>query len=253
MLSSKLVSAIAATCISAAASVSAGVVWKSKSTDAKGGSAERTIQISGQRMRIDDSPQSTTILRLDKGLMWSLDPQASTYRELTFAEMGAAMDEMQKALADMPPEQRAMVEKLMGGKRATDLALKITPTGETKTIADHACTVYKMEAGPLNATFCAAKDLKPSAEATAFYEALGDTIGKTPGLEAIRAQADAYKQIDGVPLEEVIVIKVAGHETRQAYTFVSYETADVPASAFEIPSAFKKIDSGLPKKGALAK
>jgi len=69
-----------------------------------------TIWLSGMmKTMMGKKPiESTTIVRLDKEVIWNLDPKKKTYTEMTFAELREQMQkaavEMEEAEAEQPPE-----------------------------------------------------------------------------------------------------------------------------------------------------
>lgn len=89
---------------------------------------------------------AVTIFRLDKELLWMLNPEKKTYSEMTFAEMekmvNKGMEQMaavKEQMKNMPEEQRKMMEKMMGGG---DQAVEVKATSETKSISGRKCKKY---------------------------------------------------------------------------------------------------------------
>ena len=107
-----------------------------------------TTTISGDKERNDSemktkvlisSPTVKTIdiMRLDKEVVWNLDPKKQTYTEMTFAEMRALMD---SASAQM----QAMAQESKERKHNEDVEVsppqfKVERTGNKATIAGYAC------------------------------------------------------------------------------------------------------------------
>src|SRR5919197_5550213 len=97
---------------------------------------------------------NATIVRLDKELIISVNNEKREYSQMTFAELETkmkevrskvdiAMQEMQKKMADMPPERRKIIEQMMGknlGLGSGGGKLEVKKTGESKTISGYACT-----------------------------------------------------------------------------------------------------------------
>jgi hypothetical protein len=78
----------------------------------------------GMRMehKMDNKTQ-VIIFRNDKKTFWIINPEEKSYTELTKndmrqfrSQMDDAMQKLQEQMKDMPPEQRAMMEKMMQGK-----------------------------------------------------------------------------------------------------------------------------------------
>lgn len=109
-----------------ASSAYAGVILKSESKiyGSQRINAQTTLYLERDRMRMettdDTGEKEVVIFRKDKQLFWVIDPKKGTYTEITKAQlrqMKRQMDEykreMEAAMKNMPPEQRAMVEQMM--------------------------------------------------------------------------------------------------------------------------------------------
>lgn len=71
----------------------------------------------------ETNKEDIIIYRKDRDVFWVIDNKEKTYTELTRndikkmkSQMDDAMKKMEKELENMPPEQRAMIEKMMKGK-----------------------------------------------------------------------------------------------------------------------------------------
>jgi hypothetical protein len=95
------------------------------------------------------------IFRADRDVMWFVDHEDKTYRQIDraaieafAAKMNEAMTKMKAQLAGLPPEQRAMVEKnlpaMMPGATAKPAPkVEYRKTAETKSISGFDCTKYE--------------------------------------------------------------------------------------------------------------
>ncbi|UCE20230.1 MAG: hypothetical protein JSV84_07815 [Gemmatimonadota bacterium] len=106
---------------------------------------------------VDLGEDEITIVRMDKELVWDIRVEDSTYTEMTFAQMekmseegkkqmAAARVEMEQQMKDMSPEERAMVEKMMGSQMSKMLGggdetgeLILERTGKKEKISGHDC------------------------------------------------------------------------------------------------------------------
>ena len=87
-------------------------------------------------------------------VIYNVNPQDKTYIELDRASMkrmadqiNPALKQMQEQLAKMPPEQRAQMEKMMGGRMAglmNDAPPEIRKTDRAGKAAGHACTYVEV-------------------------------------------------------------------------------------------------------------
>ena len=97
----------------------------------------------------------------------------------------------------------------------------------------------------VHSTVCAAKDLKLPDEARQFYAEMVETLSKTSGLETLRAQSDAYRKLEGVPVEDTTVYEGPMGKQTQSYTLISFQSQDLKDGEFEVPDGLKKIESGV--------
>ncbi|MGB8657799.1 MAG: hypothetical protein WCE90_08445 [Candidatus Zixiibacteriota bacterium] len=79
--------------------------------------------------------EATSITRLDKELIWSLDPDKKTYTELTFEQMKKMMESMSGLLTTNPMKADSLRKAM--AKLSTEV--DVNKTGEKKTIAGLDC------------------------------------------------------------------------------------------------------------------
>ena len=239
----------------------AGVVMKftahGTGDDAKPMSGSMEMQ--GDSVRVDNEG-TTMIFRGDKQVVWVIPAGSDSYMEMTkdsmkqaAAGMDAAMAAMKDQLANMPPEQRAMVEKMMA-QRAQPAAAPapvsetLKPTGKTETIAGHATTAYDSYQGAerVRESWVAdwkvfdltAADMRPLEEMADFMSALAPGMAKRmdTGFAAHYSGKDA---LPGVPLR-VVAFSKTGDWTHE---ITSLQRQDVAAARFEVPAGLTKEDA----------
>jgi hypothetical protein len=116
----------------------------------------------GGRMRTENGGQGEGGVAIFKDqAMYVLNPQGKSYRKIDKAtvdqlstQLAQARKQMEAAMQNMPPERRAMMEKMMGqmggaGGAATAQAPKrvLKNTGRTETVAGIKCTVWEASVG----------------------------------------------------------------------------------------------------------
>ncbi|MFC1496282.1 hypothetical protein ACFL52_02585, partial [Candidatus Margulisiibacteriota bacterium] len=108
-----------------------------------------TNYVNNKNFRIDikgDEANQSMIYNSATGVYWVFDHNQKTYRELTKADIIKAKKQMEAQLKNVPPQQRAMMEKMMQGKMGGDLAtpqITYNKTG-TKKAGKWNCTVYSV-------------------------------------------------------------------------------------------------------------
>jgi hypothetical protein len=237
----------------------AGIVIEGELIPSDGGSGTGSfVAVSDGKARTEsvvNGQKMTMIYRGDKDLFWILDNSAGTYREVTRADMrkmmeqvGKAMQQMKEQMAALPPEQRKMMEKMMGGQlRAFDRkevppAIDYVKIGDGGDVAGWSTIKYK---GTLDGTKVSEVWVAPAAVARVgsaemktlenmmsfFREIVGKfgggsltTIGPVGGL-------------DGVPIK---VVTYSNGTPVSTYAVTSIAQKDLPASEFEVPAGYTK-------------
>ena len=238
--------------IAAAAAWAQGVYWESTMTGTgMEPKASKMYYMPRMFKHVDVSTGEAMIVRLDKQMMYRVDPKDKTYSEITFADMeakmkkaGATMDakmeEMQKRLASLPPEQRKMIEDRMGGLamgNMKDAKFDVTKTGEKKEVSGYGCTKYDVTRdGKEFMTMWVTKDVhdfdamrKDFEEYGKMMSAMNEMMGK--GMIA------AMQKIDGFPMQT----EISGMTT----VVTKVERQSTPVSEFDVPAGYTKMKSTM--------
>jgi len=189
------------------------------------------------------------IIRMDQQMMYTVNPKEKTYTEMTFAEMeqrmkqmsakmDAQMAQMEESMKKMPPEQRKMMEGMMGskmGKKGGDVVL--AHTGETKKVSGLTCTKFMAKEGDkVLMTLWATKEVRGFESLRKDYEALTQRMmSMNPGF--MKGLMDAMRQVDGFPMETEW-----GGITMQV---TKVEPRSTSASEFAVPAGYKKTASPM--------
>jgi len=226
----------------AACAYAQGLYWESKSSGSQ--DVERTSQhyyMPKMFKNVDDG--TVVIFRLDKEVLYTITPKEKTYRQITFAEMEAAMKkggekldqqmaEIQKKMESMPPEQRKMMEDRMGAfmpGKEKEQKIEVNPTGDRATISGFPATKYVIKRnGKEMLALWATKDIKG-------YEAMrGDFdqfMKRSLAMNPIaKGMANAFTKIEGFPVQTEI------GEMKETVTKI--EKRSIPASEFDVPAGY---------------
>ncbi len=120
--------------------------------DAPQGGSEHAltrIELAGNHMRTDAGKVSI-LFDVGSGQMLVLEHDKRQYMDLAkvAATAGAAMAQANAAMANLPPEQRAMLQQRMGsamGGMGAKIDVHVTPTGASERVGGYACQVYRTE------------------------------------------------------------------------------------------------------------
>ena len=196
--------------------------------------------------------------------MYVLDPKTKSYRKIDKAtadqmatKLAEARKQMQAAMANMPPERRAMMEKMMGqmggaGAAAADQGPKraLKKTGRTETVAGIKCTVWEANVGTDKVEeLCAA----PAGSVTGGDEMMqtlrevgemlkGFTQAFGSGSKIDNEWRD-METINGVP---ILTRDFSGGKVTSETRLAVARKESVAAGQFEVPAGYteKKISFG---------
>ena len=201
-----------------------------------------------KKFREDMDSKSAMIIRLDKDVTYFLVPENKTYSEMTFADMQAGMkttdaamqktiEDLKKKMADMPQDQRKMVEKSMGKwlEKEKEPQLEVAPTAESKKICGYACQKYSVKKdGKEWMTVWATKDIP---EGQALLKDWADAMRRLSVANRNLGGdiAAAYVKVGAFPMET---------RTEDMHTEVTkLERRSIPDAEFEVPGGYTKTQS----------
>jgi hypothetical protein len=218
-------------------------------------SGEVLTQISGDRSRTEsdiamkstllgmfgNSGKSGSIVRLDKGLSWTLQPEEQTYREMTFAEVRAQIADSEDAAENLSSSQESSLPVSDSSCSWSQPQVKVEKPGEKSRVASirtrkHVVRVEQTCSMPESGRACdvswvveswMAKRVPAEKEARAFREsyqealALGELSQPThgPGHALISMFADNWDEvaeelgkIEGYPLKTIMQMEIGGEQ-----------------------------------------
>lgn len=238
----------AASCIlvllAASFAAAQGITWESETTVSGQIEKQRYHYMPGMFKTVSEDNREM-IMRMDKGMIYSVDRGKKEYWEMTFEElegvmkklqgtMDARMAEMRKQMAGMPEEQRKMVEQMMGGAMGgKDEPISVKKTGETKTISSYPCTKYVVTQGKRDVvTMWTTRDVKEFQEMAKEWQEFGKRMAQlTPTVG--KAMAEGISQVEGFPVRvETGAMTSVVKTVRKSVT---------PAAEFTVPAGYKKV------------
>jgi hypothetical protein len=220
------------------------------------------IWFDGGRMRSNDADGDSAIFK--NKTIYALKAEDKTYTMVDKAgmdrmggQLAAARKQMEAQMATMTPEQRAMMEQMMGrtgGPGGKGARREVKSTGRSESVAGFKCTIWEVTLdGKKHQELCStpASAIPGGAEVLATMKEIGEMMeGLTAGLGAMaqRSANEEWKdvaKIGGVPvLTRDFEDGKATSETRLAVI----RSEPVPASTFEVPTGYK--ERKMPKMGA---
>jgi hypothetical protein len=255
----------AATALLAATTASAGVRIETVTRDVKtkvadGGAQVILVQDGKIRMQI---PKTSGGMILKNSILYVLDDKKKTYMEMDKATMkksadaaGSAMKQMQEQMAKMTPEQRAQMEKMMGGKMPPGMmggkpdTWDVKNTGKTDTSEGRKCTIWILNKnGQLNEELCVVPfgSLPGNEDFEKTFKELAESFkGMADGLPGAGDAVNARNSIKGYPVRTRF-FEPGGAERAMENVVTKWVEESVPSSQFDIPAGYKKKE--MPKMG----
>ena len=227
-----------------------------------------TITADGTAMRMDTtgerpSDASTMIFHGDVNEMTAIDHDSRQYYTIDEAaiegiagQMNDVMQQMQDALKDLPPEQRAMAEQMMKQRMGAMAAPvqsaprpELVATGDSETVNGYDCELYNvLEAGRLSRDMCitdwsnveGAEDFKDNVERMArFFEGMLDMYREN-GMD-VGPGNDAFAFLDDVNGFPVRLREYGnGSQVTDETTVKSSESRSVDAAFFRPPADYTR-------------
>lgn len=249
---------LSAVCVSA----QAGAVYETTNKDL-GNNGKETVtvlRVQDGKLRVENNdPQNQSVMIFKDDAMHAVDIRDKSYTVIDRAavkqiadQINPALKQMEEQLKNMPPEQRAMVEKMMGKNMPNTqqgAPAEIVKTGKKGNFAGQACTYVEIKrAGALEQELCLAPpaSLTGGQEMFAVAKRMSELMQEmlssinAPWLrQTINNQMESYSKLDGYPVfGRYYVNGKPAIET----TLKSMRAENVPAAQFEVPAGFKRRD-----------
>ena len=245
-----------------------GVIMKQSTEDMKSGrKSVNTSYVEANRVAIetnDGARDMTMVYLADGNLIRMIDHSKKTVQEISGAELekmmgqvNEAMAKMQEQMKNMPPQQRAMMEKMMGGRMKQAMGgvaeKPVYKRGDGSTqVGGHACDWYEGYRGDkMFAMLCAAdwSEFDLRASDFAVFRKMADFLTKlAPGMaDMARVGADDWQEqnmFPGVPVEQTIYLN---GRPASKNTLEGVERGAIEDAVFQAPAGYK-VRKGLPKQ-----
>lgn len=249
--------------VSLCGSARAGVVWV---TERQRGAetTTATVSLEGDNLRMESGRGEVMLYNAATKKMTLIRTAQQTYHELgpddmkrIGAQMDAARAQMQARMANMPPEQRKMVEQMMaqqgrpapGAPAVKEPEWTFQAAGQKKTINGFPCEVYKVLEGaaqreedclsPWGKALVTREDLSALLR---FAESITSMMGEMGG--PMRGQVGAAMtrvgKFPGFPVQRVLPGRDGG--PAETETLKQLERKSLPASLFTVPAGFKRAE-----------
>jgi GLPGLI family protein len=226
-----------------------GLYWESITTVSTGNGKEiSSASYYRTHMFKQVSEKNAMIFRLDKEILYTVDHERKEYSVMTFAELEAfskkassemneKMSAMKEQMKNMPPEQRKMMEQMMGKQamgKSSESKIEVKKTSEKKTINGFPCIKYAlMEDGKETGNVWTTSNVPNFKTMQKDFQEFSERITAQMPMKGGQL-AEAMKKIEGFPIQT----SIAGF----IINVKKVEKKSIAVSEFEVPAGYKKVD-----------
>ncbi|MEM7501947.1 MAG: DUF4412 domain-containing protein [Pseudomonadota bacterium] len=268
--------AVAALAVGCTASAWAGSIIRMESRDHAAGAVtvgNVNLSVDGESLRMDmegmeEGDQGSMVFKSDLNEMMAIDHARKEFYIIDEAtmqgmanQMGSAMQQMQAALADLPPEQRAMAEQMMqqrfgamGAGAPEEPQTSVSRTGGSDTVNGFDCEVFEVsQDGRRISELCVAdwgdieggSDVADSMQNMArFFENLRDMFAQA-GAGFMDMSGDMFahmQEMDGFPVRTRSYDDTGSLENETV--ILSSEESTLDAAVFAAPEGYRQQTMG---------
>lgn len=198
--------------------------------------------IAKDKSRSDTDNKKTTLMRLDKGLIYEIDHQKKTYREMPL-NIKQMIDENAAEKGEEAKEFAAMAQE-MAEAFAESMEVKVTETPEKKKIGNWNCRKYiintSMAMGEVVSEAWASPEL--NIDWKSYLMLTNAMMAGSPGFEKMIDKI--YKEMSRV--KGMIVLqsnstKVMNTEVKSTTELLEFGEQNPPAGTYDLPTGYKKV------------
>jgi hypothetical protein len=230
----------------------------SKQTHGDGASVNTTSYYSSEKMRTTSGEGAEAIFDFASGNITMINHKNKEYSVMTRQEMealaahlDAQTKKMEEQMASMPPAVREKMAGMVGGSGAN---VKVQKGTGGRTIAGYSCQNWIVTMGEsMRQEACVTSDLQMPAAAIDGQKKLFGSMGAGPMGKMMTAMLEKFKEMNGFPLSSNVTMKIMGKSMNSTSEVVEVKKGAIPASAFDLPGGYKKVDSPAAKLGGKKK
>jgi hypothetical protein len=222
----------------------------------KGGKDAQTpamsrLELGGDKMRMD-ADNVSMLMDAGNGKMTVLMHDKHQYMDMqkVIETASAAMATANAALANLPPEQRAMIEQRMGGKvpamGGAKVDVSVTPTGARDRVGNFSCEVYRTQVnGEHHEDVCLA-NVADAGISGADQATLRRTFDEMKAMTEKMANGMFHSPLRAMPSDKfpVRMTRFEDGKAVQVVELKSLTSGSVPAADFAIPTGYSEADMG---------
>jgi uncharacterized protein DUF4412 len=233
----------------------------SKMTRNGGEPTTATSYLSTDHARMVQPDGGEAILDLKTGQITVIDTRKKEYYVVTRQDMDQMMaklqqtmnsPEMQKAkeqMKNLPPDVQKRMQGMMGGASSS---VEVKKTGTTRKVAGYNCDNWTITAGPMKTEHCVTTEIALPAQTWDTYRDFAEKMRSMmasmgPLAQGAGDMAAKMKEMRGFPVATSTSMTIMGRTSSSSNEVVEVKKGAIPASAWEVPAGYKKVDNPMLK------
>jgi Domain of unknown function (DUF4412) len=209
------------------------------------------LEMGGGKMRMDAGNVSM-LMDTGNGRMTVLMHDKHQYMDMQkmMETAGAAMQTANAALANLPPEQRAMIEERLGGKipgMGAKMDVSVTPTGTRERVGNFNCQVYRTQVGGEHMEDVCLANVADAGISGADQATLRHTFDEMKSMTEKMSAGMFHSPLRSMPSDKFPVRMTRFDDAGKVIQVVelkSVTTGGVSGGDFAIPSGYTEADIG---------
>jgi uncharacterized protein DUF4412 len=234
----------------------------SKVTRDGGEATTATSYLTTDRARMSEAEGQDMMIDLKSGQMTVMDGRRKEYYVITrqdMEQMKAKLQqtmnspEMQKAqeqMKNLPPDMQKRMQAAMG---AVAGSFDVKKTGGTRKVAGYNCEEWEITFGQFSKTVqCVSTEVPIPLQSWDSFREFSDNMRSMmasmgPMGKGMGDLSEKMKQVKGIPLWVNRSTSMMGHSSSTITEVTEIKKGTIPASAWEIPAGYKKVDNPMLK------
>ena len=223
--------------------------------DTPEGSGDRAltrIELAGDHMRTDAGNVSM-LFDVGSGRLLMLERDKHQYMDMSkvAATAGAVMAQANAAMANLPPEQRAMIQQRMGsvmGEIGAKVDVRVTPTGAGERVAGYACQMYRTRINGVHRADSCLANLADAGISAADQASLRKAFAQLKAMTE-KMSSGMFKSPLGEMPADKFPVKITSYDdngkVEQVVQIKNIANSAVAAGEFAIPAGYTEHEISL--------
>ncbi len=187
--------------------------------------------------------RTDTIMEFASGTIVSVDHEKKQYSQMTLTEIDETMKglgaQMEQAMANVPPQMREKMSKMMGGTTADATVTE----GEMRTIAGYPCQMYTVTMGAnMTQESCNSTAITPPFDPANFQKLARVSIPMVQGMDKLIAK---MSEVKGISLMNHTSMSMMGRKVDTTVEATEVKKGALGPDVFALPKGYKMVDSPL--------